>query len=125
LTPTHDIIDVGTDGEESCDYPVFAQKVCDLIRSGKADRGILICGTGIGMSIVSNRYSGIRAALCHDEFTAERARLHNDAQILALGAQVVDQMSALKIARIFMNTAFHHDDPSNQRHVRRIQLIEN
>ncbi|MFC1849193.1 ribose 5-phosphate isomerase B [candidate division CSSED10-310 bacterium] len=123
LEPAHHVFDVGTHSEKSCDYPIFAHKVCQLILSGQAHKGILICGTGIGMSIVGNRYSKLRTALCHNEFTAERARLHNDAQIIALGAEIIDPVMALKMIEIFLNTKFDGEDKVNQRHLKRLQLI--
>ena len=89
--------DFGCDSEEAVDYPVYARKVTDAITSGACDKGILICGTGIGISIAANKVKGIRAALCTDCFTAEATRQHNDANILALGGRVVGPGLALKI----------------------------
>jgi ribose 5-phosphate isomerase B len=124
LQTEHEIIDVGTNSKESCDYPVIAAKVCHQVVNGETQRGILICATGIGMSIAGNRAANVRTALCHDEFTARRARLHNDAQILALGSQVVDETMALKIVNIFLTTVFDRYDPSNSRHLRRLHQLE-
>lgn len=124
LSPDYEIDDVGTGSTVSCDYPVFAFKVCDLVRRGVVERGVLICGTGIGMSIAGNRDVGLRTALCHNEFTARRARQHNDAHIIAFGSEVVDLDMALRMLSIFMNTSFASDDPSNERHVRRLELID-
>lgn len=120
----YEIIDTGTDSENSCDYPVFANRVCRSVLNKKAERGILICGTGIGMSMMANRFEGIRAALCHDEFTAERARQHNDANIIAMGSQVVDRETAVKLVRIFLEETFDRSDPANERHVRRIEELD-
>ena len=113
-----EVTDVGCDSEASCDYPVFAKKVADAITSGEADQGILVCGTGIGMSMAANKISGIRAALCHDVFSAKATREHNDANILCLGARVVGPGLALMIVDTFVDTPFSNDE----RHKRRISM---
>ncbi len=115
-----DYRDYGCDSEKSCDYPVYAQKVAKAIVSGECDRGILICGTGIGISIAANKVKGIRAALCHDTFSAQATREHNDANILAMGARVVGPGLALKIVDVFLHTEFSNDE----RHKNRISQIE-
>ena len=112
--------DFGTYSEASCDYPVYARAVAHAVTSGECERGILICGTGIGVSMTANKIPGIRAALCGDCFSAEATRLHNDANILCMGARVVGEGLALKIADTFLNTPFSNDE----RHIRRISLIE-
>lgn len=112
--------DFGTYTEESCDYPVYAKAVAQAVSSGEYDRGILICGTGIGISIAANRVPGIRCAVCGDCFSAQATREHNDANILALGARVVGDGLALKIVDTFLDTPFSNDE----RHKRRISLIE-
>ena len=112
--------DFGTYSEDSCDYPVYGKAVAHAVADGDCDRGILICGTGIGISITANKVPGIRAALCGDCFSAEATRLHNDANILAMGARVVGAGLALKIVDTFLDTPFSGDD----RHVRRINMIE-
>lgn len=112
--------DYGTYSTESCDYPEYAGAVARAILDGECDRGILICGTGIGISIAANRYPGIRAANCTDCFMAQATREHNDANILALGGRVVGVGSALKIVETFLNTEFSNDE----RHIRRIEKIE-
>ena len=112
--------DFGCDSEEAVDYPIYARKVTPAIKSGECDRGILICGTGIGISIAANKVKGIRAALCTDCFTAEATRQHNDANILALGGRVVGPGLALKIVDTFLDTPFSNAE----RHKRRIDLIE-
>ena len=112
--------DYGTDSKESCDYPVYAKKVANAIVNGECDRGILLCGTGIGIYITANKIKGIRAALCHDTFSAQATREHNDANILAMGARVVGPGLALKIVDTFLNTEFSNDE----RHIRRIEQIE-
>ena len=112
--------DYGAKGTESCDYPVYAKEVARAILDGECEKGILICGTGIGISITANRIKGIRAALCHDTFSAEATREHNNANILALGGRVVGPGLALKIVDTFLDTPFSEDE----RHIRRIGLIE-
>ncbi len=112
--------DFGSYSEESCDYPVYAKKVAQAILDKECELGILICGTGIGISIAANKVKGIRAALCHDCFSAEATKLHNDANILAMGARVVGPGLALKIIDTFLDTPFSNDE----RHIRRINLIE-
>lgn len=113
-----EVTDIGCDSEASCDYPVYAKKVTDAIKDGSADLGILICGTGIGMSMAANKESGIRAALCHDVFSAKATREHNNANILCLGARVVGPGLALMIIDTFIDTSFSHDE----RHIRRISM---
>lgn len=112
--------DYGCDSEESCDYPVFGKAVAEAVANGECEQGILICGTGIGMSIVANKVPGIRAALCHDCFSAQMTREHNDANILAMGARVIGAGHAVKIVDTFINTPFSNDE----RHIRRIGMLE-
>lgn len=112
--------DYGTYSEASCDYPVYGKAVAHAVASGECERGILICGTGIGISIAANKVKGIRAAVCSDCFTAQATREHNDANILALGGRVVGPGLALKIVDTFLDTPFSQ----GERHIRRIQMIE-
>ena len=112
--------DFGTYSSASCDYPVYAKAVANAVASGECDRGIIICGTGIGISIAANKVHGIRAALCGDCFSAEATRQHNDANVLCMGARVVGEGLALKIADTFLDTPFSNDE----RHIRRIEMIE-
>ncbi|MBQ6465588.1 MAG: ribose 5-phosphate isomerase B [Oscillospiraceae bacterium] len=112
--------DYGTYSEASCDYPVYAKAVAQAVASGECERGILICGTGIGVSITANKVPGIRAAVCGDCFTAKATREHNDANVLCMGARVVGAGLALMIADTFLDTAFSNDE----RHIRRISMIE-
>ena len=112
--------DFGTYSSASCDYPVYAKAVANAVASGECDRGIIICGTGIGVSITANKVRGIRAALCGDCFSAEATRQHNDANVLCMGAIVVGEGLALKIADTFLDTPFSNDE----RHIRRISMIE-
>ena len=113
-------VDCGTHSTASVDYPVYARKVCDSILSGESEKGILICGTGIGISIVANKQKGIRCALCGDCFSAEATRQHNDTNIVALGARVTGPGLAIKIVDTFLDTPFSNDE----RHLNRIRQIE-
>lgn len=112
--------DYGCDGLESVDYPVYAKKVSHAILDGECDRGIIICGTGIGISITANKIKGIRAALCSDCYSAQATRQHNDANILALGGRVIGIELAKKIVDTFLDTPFS----GGERHVRRISMME-
>lgn len=112
--------DYGTYTPESCDYPEYGKAVAYAVRDGECEKGILICGTGIGISITANKVPGIRAALCHDCFSAQATREHNDANILAMGARVIGAGHALKVVDAFLDTPFSNDE----RHIRRIRLIE-
>lgn len=113
-------LDLGTYRKESTDYPKYAKLVCESILNGTCDKGILICGTGIGISITANRYKGIRAALCGDCFSAAATREHNDANVLALGARVTGSGLAIKIVDTFLHTDFSGDE----RHLNRIKQID-
>lgn len=112
------VLDLGTEGDESVDYPDFARKMVEEIREETAPMGILICGTGIGMSIAANRSSSIRAALCTTEYMAERARMHNDANVLVLGSKLVPDELSLKMVEKFLETKFE-----GGRHSRRLAKI--
>ena len=112
--------DFGCDSLDSVDYPIYAKKVGQAILDGECEKGILICGTGIGISITANKMKGIRCALCSDCFSAEATRLHNDTNIVALGGRVVGPELAIKIVDTFLNTPFSGDE----RHARRIAMME-
>ena len=118
---SYEILDRGTYSKESCDYPIFAKKVGEDVRDGIADLGIVVCTNGIGVTIVANKVKGVRAALCLNESMAEHAKLHNDANVLALGEtnQSIDE--ALKIVKTFVETSFTHEE----RHERRVNEIKN
>ncbi len=111
--------DFGCYSTESVDYPIFARIVADKVASGEFDRGILICGTGIGVSIVANKVKGIRCALVHDTKSAEFTRLHNDSNVLAMGGRIIDHQLALEITKIWLSTEFE-----GGRHINRINMIE-
>ena len=102
----HAVLDLGTEGPESVDYPDFAERLAAAILDGRAARGVLICGTGIGISIAANRHRGIRAALCHDATTSRLSRRHNDANVLALGARVIGAEVAKDCVDAFVDTAY-------------------
>ena len=112
--------DFGTYSTEACDYPVYGKLVANAIASGECDKGILVCGTGIGISIAANKVPGIRAAVCTDCFTAEATRQHNDANVLALGGRVVGKGLALKIVETFLTTPFSNAE----RHIRRVNMLD-
>lgn len=112
--------DYGCYSEVSCDYPIYGKKVAEAVAGGECEFGIIICGTGIGISISANKVPGIRAALCHDCFSAQATREHNNANILAMGARVIGPGLALKIVDTFLDTPFSNEE----RHVRRISMIE-
>ena len=114
----HDIQDVGCFSTESVDYPSFADLVCEQVVKGEADKGILICGTGIGMSMAANKHTDIRAALCSEQYTASMSRRHNDANILCMGERVTGPGIAEEIVRTCLSTSFE-----GGRHLRRIQLF--
>ena len=110
--------DFGTYSEESVDYPVYAKKVADAVASGECEKGVLCCGTGIGISIAANKVKGIRAAVVTNEFCAEMTRRHNDANIIAMGGRIISEEQAVKFTKIFLETPFDGD-----RHIKRVQMI--
>ncbi len=111
--------DFGCHGE-SCDYPVYAKQVGQAILDGECEKGILVCGTGIGMSIAANKMKGIRCAMLSDCFSAEATRLHNDTNVMALGGRTIGPELAIKIVDTFLNTPFSGDE----RHMRRVSMLE-
>ena len=113
-----EVVDYGVDNPESVDYPDYGIKVANAVSKGIAERGILSCGTGIGMSIVANKFPDVRAALCYDMFTARMSRLHNDANILVLGGRVLDKEVALMMVDVWLRTGFE-----GGRHQRRLDKI--
>jgi ribose 5-phosphate isomerase B len=115
----HEVLDVGTVGTESVDYPDFACIVAEKVRDHEVDRGVLICGTGIGMAITANKFRGVRAAPCADEVSAELSRRHNDANVLCLSGDMLSVRAAERIVEMWITTEFE-----GGRHSRRIQKIE-
>lgn len=115
----YDVQDLGTnDATTSVDYPDFGRAVAEAVTSGKAERGVVVCGTGIGISIAANRHAGVRAALCHDETSARLCREHNDANVLALGARLIGEVVAKDCVRTFLSTEY-----AGERHARRVAKL--
>jgi ribose 5-phosphate isomerase B len=114
----HEVIDVGPAGSDSVDYPDYALQVAEAVGAGRVDRGILICGTGIGMTIAANKVRGVRAAPCHDSITAEMSRRHNDANVLCLSADLLGEELIDRMVRIWLETEFE-----GGRHARRVEKI--
>lgn len=112
-------VDCGTNGPESVDYPIYASKVCELVRSKECDFGILVCGTGIGMSIAANKHRGIRAALCNEPESTAMTRHHNNSNILCLGARMISFETALELTNVFISTEF-----DGGRHERRVEMLD-
>ena len=119
LSLGHEIVDVGTNSADSCHYPVFAHALCEKIQSGECELGILICGTGIGMSIAANKHKGIRAACCSDVFSARLTREHNDANVLCFGERVVGAGTAIDLVDAFLNAEYLN----NGNHVTRVAML--
>ncbi len=119
----HEVVDYGTYTSESCNYPEYGEKVARAIVAGEVERGVLICGTGVGISLAANKVKGIRAAVCSEPYTARMVRKHNDAQIIAFGARVVGAELAKMIVDEFMNTEF--EGGRHQTRVNMIMEIEN
>jgi len=115
----HEVLDMGTDSTKSCDYPDMAYPAAKVVSDGQAERGILICGSGIGMSISENKIKGIRAALCHDELTAELSRRHNNANVLCLASDVLGEELMRRIVSSWLRTEFE----ATGRHARRVEKI--
>ena len=111
--------DFGTDSEVSVDYPIYAAKAAHAVADGLCKYGILCCGTGIGISIAANKVKGIRAAVCSDAYSTEMTRLHNDANILCMGARVISAQKAIELVQIFLNT----DALNEERHQRRVKML--
>jgi len=114
-----EVVDLGPEGTQSVDYPDYAAKVAKAITQQEVDRGILICGSGIGMSIAANRFAGVRAALCHDEFNAEICRRHNDANIMCMSADLLSEQLVARMVDVWVKTQFE-----GGRHSRRLEKIE-
>lgn len=114
-----DVIDCGTHDEASCDYPDFAEAVARQIINGKADRGILVCGSGVGVSVAANKIAGIRAAICHDTYSAHQGVEHDDMNVLCIGARVIGCELAFDIVRSFLDATYH----PGARHARRLAKV--
>ena len=118
----HEVIDFGTDTEESCDYPDYALPAAEAVAAGRCERGILVCGTGIGVSLVANKVPGIRCAHCHDTYSAKYTRLHNDANMLAFGQRVIGEGLMEEIVDVFLSTDF--EGGRHQRRFVKLAAIE-
>ncbi len=116
----YEFTDYGTYSSESVDYPVYAKKVADAVVSGEVDRGIICCGSGIGVSIAANKVKGIRAVVCSDTTSARYSRLHNDANVLCMGERIIGALTAEDICRIWLDTEFE-----GGRHQRRVDMLNN
>lgn len=119
----YEMVNFGTDTNESCDYPIYGKKVADAIKNGECELGVLICGTGIGISLAANKVKGIRAAVCSEGYSARLTRQHNNANIIAFGARVVDEKTAEKIVDEFLNAEY--EGGRHQKRVDMITAIEN
>ena len=116
----HEVIDLGTDSEDAVDYPDFAQKVGETVMRGQADRGLLLCGSGVGASVAANKIPGVRAAVCHDTFSARQGVEDDDMNVLCLGARVIGPQLALDVIRAWQGAAFSNAE----RHVRRLNKVK-
>jgi ribose 5-phosphate isomerase B len=113
------VLDLGTHSAESVDYPDFARRLAEALADGRAQRGVLVCGSGIGVGIAANRFRHVRAAVCHDALSARLARAHNDANVIALGARLIGEETAKDAVRVFLSTAFD----GGPRHARRVAKL--
>jgi RpiB/LacA/LacB family sugar-phosphate isomerase len=120
LESKHDVLDLGTDSTKPVDYPDFAEAVALAVRDGKARRGIVMCGSGVGASVAANKVPGIRAGLCHDHYSAHQGVEHDDMNVLVLGGRVIGQSVALELVRAFLGAEFSGEE----RHERRLQKVK-
>ena len=120
----HKLVDFGTDSEDSVDYPDYVEKVGKEIQSGKADKGILLCGSGVGVCIAANKMIGVYASICHDMYTARQAVEHDNINVLCLGGRVVAPEQAMDLVKEFLIARFEGDDPGGERHLRRIDKVK-
>jgi len=119
----HEVLDLGTDSTEPVDYPDFAEKLGRALKSGEAERGILLCGSGVGASIAANKMSGIYAAVCHDTYSAHQGVEHDDMNVLCLGARIVGPELVYELVTAFLAARFVGDDPGQERHRRRVDKV--
>lgn len=119
----HEVMDVGTDSTAPVDYPDFAEKIGQALRQSRADRGVLICGSGVGASVAANKIPGIRAGLCHDSYSAHQGVEHDDMNVLVVGARVIGPELARELVRIYLGAAFSHEERHNRR-VAKVNAIE-
>jgi len=116
----YEILDLGTHSTDPVDYPDFARALAESIRSGKSPEGILLCGSGVGASVVANKFPGIRAGLCHDTYSAHQSREHDDCNVLCMGPRVIGEELALDIVRVWLNATFTKED----RHLKRLEKLK-
>jgi ribose 5-phosphate isomerase B len=119
----HEPVDLGTDSTQPVDYPDFAEKISRAVLAGKAERGVLLCGSGVGASIAANKLKGVYAGVCHDTYSAHQGVEHDDMNILCLGARVVGPELVIEIVRAFLAARFIGNDPGQERHARRVAKI--
>ncbi len=120
----HEIVDFGTDSEESVDYPEYVEKVGQVIQSGKVDRGILLCGSGVGVCIAANKMLGVYASICHDIYTAKQAVEHDNINVLCLGGRIIESELTKQLVKEFLGARFVGNDPGEERHIRRIDKVK-
>ncbi len=121
----HDVIDFGTDSDKSVDYPDFVEPLGNAIKAGNADRGIVVCGSGIGGCITANKMNGIYGSICHDVYSARQRVEHDDMNVLCLGSRVVDEELAKLLVNSFLDARFVGNDPGGERHLRRTNKMKN
>lgn len=119
----HEILDLGTDSTEPVDYPDYAEKLGRLIQDGEAERGVLLCGSGVGACIAANKLRGVYAGLCHDTYSAHQGVEHDDINVLCLGARIIGPEPAREIVTAFLSARFLGNDPGQERHARRVAKI--
>jgi len=119
----YDLVDFGTDSEESVDYPDFAEKVGRAIQDQEVERGIAICGSGVGICIAANKMKGVYAAVCHDTYSARQGVEHDNMNVLCLGGRIIDTELGKALAKTFLEAKFSGNDPGNERHLRRVTKI--
>lgn len=115
----HDITDLGTYDTQACDYPDFAEKACEAVRSGAAERAVVVCGSGVGVTVAANKFPGIRAGLCHDHYSAHQGVEHDDMNVLCLGARIIGEEPAREIVRAFLAARY----TGEERHARRMAKV--
>ena len=116
----HEALDLGTHGPESVDYPDYAELACEAVRSGQAERAVILCGSGIGVGVVANKFPGIRAGVCHDHYSAHQGVEHDDMNVLCLGARIIGEALAVELVKAFVSAEFS----GAERHARRLEKVK-
>jgi ribose 5-phosphate isomerase B len=119
----HEALDLGTDNAEAVDYPDFSEKLGRAIQSGQAERGVLLCGSGVGASIAANKMGGVYAAICHDTYSAHQGVEHDDMNVLCLGGRIIGPELVRELVQAFLNARFQGNDPGQERHARRVGKV--